>query len=359
VVGRLDPAGRLTELALEKREALLLRAAERARRGLTAEGRAEFAVSVGDERLAITITDAELESAAEDLLRRLREPVVRSLRDCGMAAGELSEIVMVGGATRMPVVRREITRMFGRFPNSSVHPDHAVALGAAIQAGLLARDAALDEVRITDVCPFTLGIDTAERVRGGGLVHGVFSPIIERNTPVPVSRVQTYETLADNQAKVEMTIYQGESRDVSGNVRLGALSVPVPKQRAGEVTVDVRFTYDSSGLLEVDVHVPASGYADTLVIVDEEDRRDRAWIETRRAALAKLKFHPREAAENVALMARAERLYEAFIGEERGYVGRLITLLTGALATQDPRAIADARAEVVQGLDALEGRPVL
>ncbi|MRT33149.1 molecular chaperone HscC, partial [Xylella fastidiosa subsp. multiplex] len=88
---------------------------------------------------------------------------LRSLRDSNIDVRALSEVVLVGGATRMPIVRRAITRMFGRFPNSTVHPDHAVALGAAVQAGLLARDAALDEIRLTDVCPFTLGVNHSER----------------------------------------------------------------------------------------------------------------------------------------------------------------------------------------------------
>ena len=112
-------------------------------------------------------TAAEFEQAAEPLIARLREPVLRSLRDSGIVSEALSEIILVGGATRMPIVRRAVTRMFGRFPDTSVDPDQAVALGAAVQAGLRARDAALEEIRLTDVCPFTLGVDIAEYDRNG------------------------------------------------------------------------------------------------------------------------------------------------------------------------------------------------
>ncbi|TDW62728.1 molecular chaperone HscC [Novosphingobium sp. PhB55] len=352
---RIDPEARLDALPADRREALLKRAAESCRRALTTAPEAEFAVVLGEERLAGTITEAEFESACEPLLRRLREPVVRALRDCAIDASELSEIVLVGGATRMPVIRRAITRLFGRFPNASVHPDHAVALGAAMQAALLGRDAALDEIRITDVCPFTLGVEVAEQDGHGGLQRGLFSPVIERNTPVPVSRVNTYSTLGNNQKTLEFGIYQGEAREVRGNVKLGHIAIPVPPRPAGEVSAEVRFSYDSSGLLEIDVHIPVNGTERNLVIVDEEDRPGRKELDERRAALARLKFHPREDAAHVALMARAERCYEDHIGDVRQAIGHWITLFAGALDTQDPRSIADARAVLAARLDEVEG----
>ncbi|PNU05931.1 Hsp70 family protein [Novosphingobium guangzhouense] len=354
VRGRVDPDGLLDALPEERRSALLKRAAEACRRALSSANEAEFTLTVDETRLSTTVTDSEFETACEPLVRRLRDPVVRALRDSSIEAAELSDVVLVGGATRMPVVRKAITRLFGRFPNSSVHPDHAVALGASIQAGLVGRDAALEEIRITDVCPFTLGVEVAEHDRYGGLQRGLFSPIIERNTPVPVSRVSTYHTMGDGQKQIEFGIYQGEAREVSGNVRLGQLQVPVPPRPAGEVSAEVRFSYDSSGLLEIDVHVPLNGTTRNLVIVDEEDRPDPKEIEKRRAALAKLKFHPREDAANVALIARAERCYEDHVGDLRQAIGHWITEFVGALETQDPRRIADARGFLAERLDELD-----
>ncbi|MFC0202655.1 Hsp70 family protein [Novosphingobium soli] len=351
---RLDPDGLLERLPEDRRQALLKRAAEACRKALSTAGEAEFALTVEDTRLSTAVSEADFEAACEPLVRRLRDPVVRALRDCAIDAAALSDIVLVGGATRMPVVRKAITRLFGRFPNASVHPDHAVALGASIQAGLAGRDAALEEIRITDVCPFTLGVEVAEQDRYGGLQRGLFSPIIERNTPVPVSRVSTYHTMGDGQKQIEFGIYQGEAREVSGNVRLGQLVVPVPPRPAGEVSAEVRFSYDSSGLLEVDVHVPLNGTTRNLVIVDEEDRPKPKELEARRAALARLKFHPREDARHVAIMARAERCYEDHVGELRQLIGGWITEFAGALDTQDPRRIADARDVLVAHLDELD-----
>lgn len=350
----VDPAGKLDHIGAPQREALLFRGAESARRQLSIADTATFAVTVGDERLEAQVSAETLEQACEGLLRRLREPVVRALRDCSFEVSELGEIVLVGGATRMPIVRKAITRMFGRFPNSTVHPDHAVALGAAIQAGLLSRDAALDEIRISDVCPFTLGVDTIERDQAGGFHHGVFSPIIDRNTPVPISRMGNYRTVQDNQKEILFNIYQGEAREVSGNVHLGAIRVPMPRRTAGEASADVRFTYDSSGLLEVDVTVNQTGVTKNLVIVDQSDRPSEKELAARRAELARLKFHPRDEAENIALTARAERMYEDFVGDERRIVGQWITDFAGAIDSQDHRRIAEARQVLIERLDAID-----
>lgn len=351
----VDPEGRLEKLDARQREAILHRAAETTRRQLSVEDKATFAVVIGEDRLTAEVTADMFEAACEDLLRRLREPVARALRDCAFDVAELGDIVLVGGATRMPVVRKAITRMFGRFPNSSVHPDHAVALGAAIQAGLLSRDAALDEIRIADVCPFTLGVDSVERDSRGGMQHGIFSPIIDRNTPVPVSRVSNYRTVQDNQREILFNIYQGEAREVSANIHLGAIKLPVPPRPAGEAGADVRFTYDSSGLLEVDVTVHETGVTRSLVIAGEAETLTDREVAARREVLARLKFHPREDAENVALMARAERIYEDFVGDERRMIGQWITDFAGALDSQDPRRIAEARAVLQQQLEAASG----
>ncbi|MDT0506613.1 molecular chaperone HscC [Novosphingobium sp. MMS21-SN21R] len=357
--GRLDPEGKLAALGQTQADALLGQAAERTKRTLSEAQEAEFAVTVGDERLSALITASEFEAQAEGLIRRLRDPVVRALRDTQIDAASLSEIVLVGGATRMPLVRKAITRLFGRFPNSSVHPDHAVALGAAIQGGLIARDGGLEEIRITDVCPFTLGIETAERTQRGMIQQGLFSPIIDRNTPVPVSRSGVYSTMSDNQKQIEVTIYQGEAREVSGNVRLGALKVPVPPRPEGEVAIDVRFSYDSSGLLEVDVEVPLTGTKHNLVIIDEEDRKAAQDLDARRKVLAALKHHPREQAANQALLARAERCFEEFLGDMRAAIGERTLAFTAALDAQDPRRIADAAAGLAALLDALEAHSPL
>jgi molecular chaperone HscC len=337
----------------------LRQAAEMTRRALSESDSADLRIMAGGTEHSLPVTTDVFELEAADLIKRLRDPVLRSLRDSDIHAETLSDVVLVGGGTRMPIVRKTITRMFGRFPNTTVHPDHAVALGAAVQAGLLGKDAALDEVRLTDVCPFTLGVDTSEYDHMGRLHTGLFSPIIDRNTPIPASRVSSFGTIRDNQTEVEFRIYQGEARLVEGNVLLGNIRVPVPPRPQGQVGVECRFSYDSSGLLEVDVSVPETGITRSAVIVDQDDMMSASELARRQEALAKLKVHPRDEAENAAVMARAQRCYEGFTAERRDHVGRCILAFEAVLAKQDPRLIDEGREILVRQLDELEGERYL
>jgi len=356
VRSRLD----LAEAAGDSRLREIMRAAaERTRRALSAADAAALAFVWEGRAFEVEVTAAEFDQAAEPLIARLREPVLRSLRDSGIVADMLSEVILVGGATRMPVVRRAVTRMFGRFPGLAVDPDRAVALGAAVQAGLRSRDAALDEIRLTDVCPFTLGVDTGEYDRHGRIHNGLFAPIIERNTVIPASRIHSFSTLHDNQQAVEFGIYQGEARHVSANVKLGQIKVPVPPRPAGTVGIDCRFSYDASGLLEVDVSVPETGVTRQLVICDDADAPGAAEIEARRRVLAALKVHPRDDAANAAVLARSARCYESFLGERRDMIGQLILAFETVLERQDPREIELARREIEERLNALEGERYL
>ena len=354
----IDPADALAGGARADRfEAVWRAAAERCRRTLSEAEEALFRIVWDGKEHVATLTAHAFEAAAEPLLHRLRDPVLRSLRDGGLRSDSLSDIVLVGGATRMPIVRRAVTRLFGRFPNASLHPDHAVALGAAVQAGLKARDAALEEVRLTDVCPFTLGVAAADHDTFGNLHHDVFVPIIERNSVVPLSRSHGFQTIVDRQTKIQFQIYQGEARRASDNVLLDTVEVAVPPRPAGEVRADVRFSYDASGLLEVDVTIPIT--QQTFQRVVSEGDGDADTLDARRSALAALKIHPREAAPNAAAMARAERCYESFLGDQRERIGQMIMAFQAVLDRQEPHAIADLRRELEAMLDAMEGERFL
>jgi molecular chaperone HscC len=329
-------------------------AAETARQALTGADHATLAVTLDDQSYRCEIEASEFETQVAGLVSRLRDPVLRALRDSRIRAEELSDIVLVGGATRMPVVRKAITTMFGRFPNHRVHPDQAVALGAAVQAGLLSRDAALDEIRMTDICPYTLGIEEAVFDHQGRMQGTQFSPIIERNTPIPASRSRNYSTIQDNQREVKVRVFQGESRRISEDVELGDIAVSVPPRPAGQVSIDVRFSYDTSGILEVDVSVPITGQSHNLVIVDDPSAMNPEELQRRREALAALKKHPREDEEILLLLNRAERCYEEFIGAQRDHIGERIRNFSEVVDGQDPRAIALAREEFSRALDQIE-----
>jgi molecular chaperone HscC len=326
---------------------------------LSSEPQGHMRVVWNDRPYEVEVTADEFEKAAEGLIERLRAPIIRALQDGQVRADMLDELVLVGGATRMGIVKRAVTKMFGRFPAAHVNPDEAVAIGAAIQAGLKAKDTALKEVVLTDVCPYTLGVNTATRLPSGAIQQGLFAPIIERNTIVPASRERTFATMSDGQRLVKMSVYQGESRKVSDNVSLGEIEIPVPSGKAGEVAVNCRFTYDINGILEVDLHVPSTGERRELVIVDDVDSINPAQLEERRKALAALKVHPRDEQANLAMIARMERCYEQSLGERREMIGHWISQFTAIVEGQNPRAIEDARMKLTKGLDSIEGESFL
>jgi len=333
--------------------------AERTRRELTREPSATMAVTWNMQTFEHSIDTRRFEHLSAPLLDRLREPVLRALRDGGIHADKLSEIVLVGGATRMPIVRSAVARMFGRLPGLGPNPDEAVAIGAGVQAGLKARDAALQEVVMTDVCPYTLGVDVAERRPDGTLRTGMFAPIIERNTVVPTSRFKTFQTLEPRQRSVKFKVYQGEAPRVADNIELGEVQIPVPPQEDGFVHVTVRFTYDINGLLEVDIDVPQTGETRQLVLTGAQSDLDPKELEQRRQMLAALKVHPRDTELNRAALARLERCYEHFLGDQRELITRLLSEFEAVMDNQDPRAIEDMRRQVMKVLDEIEGASYL
>ncbi len=329
--------------------------AERVKRVLSTADQATFAFQHLGSSLSWEVNAQQFEKMCEGLLERLRTPVERALRDARLSATALDEIVLVGGATRMPIVHRMVARLFGRFPNREINPDEAIALGAAVQAGLKARDAALDEVVMTDVCPYTLGVEVAEASAPGINRNGVFLPIIERNTAIPVSRSHTVVPMVDYQAFAAVKIYQGESRNVKDNIPLGQLDVDLPRLPRAEQQVDIRFTYDINGLIEVEATILATGVKAVLVIERTPGGMSAADIARSLADLAKLKIHPRDNAENAAVVARLMRLFEQRLQDERTWVGQQISMFNAVLERQNPREIEKVRVELVRHLDLFEG----
>jgi molecular chaperone HscC len=331
----------------------LRREAERVRKALGQDASAEFVLRHADREWRKTVTQDQLIELYAPLLDRLRAPIERALRDARIRVADLDEILLVGGTTRMPLIRKLAASLFGRFPSISLNPDEVVAHGAAIQAALKARDAALDEVVLTDVCPYTLGIEVS-RSMGKIQESGHYLPIIERNSVVPVSRVKTVNTLQDNQRQVLVRIFQGESRLVKDNIALGELDIAVPAHKAGEVELDVRFTYDSNGILEADVRIPMTGEAHTLVVENNPGVLTPAEIQERLKALEALKIHPREQQVNTHLAARLERLYQEYLGDARELVGMWASQFQQALETQDERQISEVRKRLAEQVDQFE-----
>jgi molecular chaperone HscC len=338
---------------------LLHASATRAMHQLSSAKRATVSIPFQGERLEWAIDEATFHQLSGPLLDRLRTPMERALRDAKVNVSDLDDVVLVGGASRMRIVREMVARLLRRIPSSSIDPDKTIALGAAVQAGLKSRDAALEDVVMTDVCPFTLGTSVSERDKHGHYTSGHYLPIIERNSTVPVSRVKRLSTVRDDQRKVEVDVYQGESPKATDNIRLGELVIPVPPKPAGEVSIDVRFTYDINGLLEIETAVVGTNETRRLVIEDNPGVLSREEIDARFKTLADLKIHPRDREENRALMARAERLYEEHLGNAREEVGRRISEFRQVLETQDIDAANGFRVGFAEWLEQFESDPFM
>ncbi|QYF95842.1 molecular chaperone HscC [Massilia sp. PAMC28688] len=329
--------------------------AERVKRALSESPAATMAFAWEGAEYSWECSEDALARLCEPLMQRLRTPVERALRDATIKASELDSVVLAGGATRMPLVRKLASRMFGRFPMIHLDPDEAIALGAAVQAGLKMRDAALDEVVMTDVAPYSLGIGIARQVGPNQFEGGHFLPIIERNSTVPVSRVENVATIADFQRELSVKVYQGESRLISDNIYLGTLTFPIQSKKAGEVTADVRFTYDVSGVLEAEVTVLPTQEKHKLVITENAGVMTPQEVEKRLTELAALKIHPRDRMENRTLVAQADRLYEQLLGHEREVLAQYVAAFQSTLDKQEPVAERRARESLVQMMRQLEG----
>jgi molecular chaperone HscC len=348
-------AARLPKLR-DDAEALgsLRRAAELAKRGLTSAHEHRMTLVHEGRELCWEVSRAEYEMLAQPLLARLRLPLERAVRDARLSPAQIDHLVLAGGATRMPMIRRMAALLFDRLPVATIDPDEVVARGAAVQAGLVAEDAALSDRVMTDVAPFTLGVESAQGRDGRMLLGGLFSPLIERNTVIPASRAKVFSTLTDYQTDLALKIYQGEARLVKDNIYLGKLLMPLPRDKAGKQGVDVRFTYDTSGLLEVEATVLSNGLKRSLVIENQPGVLDAAEIARRLAKLESLKVNPAEQAENVAVIARAERVYGERLGLEREAVGAQLDAFLLVLNRQDPAEIEQARAHLSTWLDGVD-----
>ncbi|MCD7907902.1 MAG: Hsp70 family protein, partial [Clostridium sp.] len=265
-----------------------------------------------------------------------------SISDAHVKLSDIDEVVLVGGATRMPVVRDFVVKLFHKFPDVSVHPDEAVALGAAIQGAMKSRDREVKEVILTDVCAFTLGVEVVMERREGVYESGHFCPIIERNTVIPASRTERFYTVYNNQDRIKISVYQGESRLTANNLLLGSLEIQVPKNRAGKEAVDVTYTYDINSILEVEVKVISTRSVKKQIIKGQYNTMTDEEIRARMEELSYLKIPPRVQEENRLLLLQGEQCYEESTGALRERIEEAMRAFETALDSRDRDRILEA-----------------
>lgn len=340
------------KLEAEPRE-MLVDLSERLKRGLEDKPQVSARIKLLGEEREFSLNQATFDDVTKKLMERIYRPIDRSLYDANLGPDQIDRVILVGGATRMGSIRSAAAKIFKRLPERNINPDHAIALGAAIQAGLADKHSALDDMVMTDVAPFSMGIESNHH-EGEHVIHGAFAPILERNTILPASRNSFFSTAADNQTKIDVRIYQGESAMARDNILIGEMTVPVPPKPKGQESIEVRFTYDVSGLLAVDVKVLSMDKTLSTVIDNLAGAMSESEKRARLKDMERLKVAPRDQAENTAVLESLKHLFEMLLGADRDYIRSLLGRFEAALDTQDPKKIAAARKEISEIINDIE-----
>lgn len=299
-----------------------------------------------EETFNLTLSEPQLHQIYHELLVRIRHPLEQALRDAKKSASDIDKVILVGGATKSIIIQQLVTKLFKKLPFRHLDPDTVVALGAATQAANRARDESIEELILTDVCPYTLGIAT-HNPHSNDLL---FQPIIERNTTIPTSRIKPFSAMSVEQKIIKIEVYQGDRPFVKDNILVDQFDVQLPK--SDSITqFEIRFSYDINGLLEVDVIFAETQDHHTHTI----DRSPVGLSDDEKTAsrerLKHLKIHPRETLANRTLMARLDEAYAKSSGHERETIQEWIQHFLEALQSQDEQIITKMRRELNEILD--------
>ncbi len=296
----------------------------------------------------LSLTEEQLFEICMPLFTKMKELFLHILEDAGLRVSDLDDLIMVGGSSRLPVVKRFLTELLGKEPVVLGDTDMVVALGAGIYTGIRRRDAEIRDILLTDVCPFTLGVETFRRQ---GEKKGYLLPMIERNSTLPASRRERLVTLYDYQTAVTVKIYQGEEYFARDNIYLGEVTAQVAPKKAGKEWIDVYFTYDINGILHVEI-VNSKGEHNQILLANQT--LGEAELERHKKEIEALMTPPLEQDKNRKLLERASAYYEQSTGARRERLGALIHWFVAGMNSGRLYRIRRAAEEMERQLALLE-----
>ena len=340
----------LQESSLTSEEkAIIYRMSETTKIALSTNPIAVMSVCLNDKEYSLSLDNNALIKIAHESFERLFEPIKKALKDSRLKPTDLEAIVLVGGSCKMPTVASYIEKITGVKPCSDLDPDTAISLGAGVYSGIKTKNQQLKDVVMTDICPFSLGVDCRDMND-----DVVMSFIIDRNSMLPCSQIKSYYAIHQNQTEVEFRIYQGESIIPENNIYLGSMSITCPPTNTNEFIATCRMTYDINGILVIDV-TNKEGVTVSKTLVGNNVKLSEKEIATIKAKLDKLRFSDEVDEESQLLVSRAERVIEETLSYERDFLMNALTIFKLTMNKGNSVEKRKAKEDFKKLLDSLEG----
>ncbi|MBR2820595.1 MAG: Hsp70 family protein [Clostridiales bacterium] len=329
--------------------AIIYRMSETTKIALSTNPLAVMSICLNDQEYSLTLDNNSLIKIAHESFEKLFEPIKKALKDSRLKPNDLEAIVLVGGSCKMPTVASYIEKITGVKPCSDLDPDTAISLGAGVYSGIKTKNQQLKDVVMTDICPFSLGVDCRDMND-----DVVMSFIIDRNSMLPCSQIKSYYAIHQNQTEVEFRIYQGESIIPENNIYLGSMSITCPPTNTNEFIATCRMTYDINGILVIDV-TNKEGVTVSKTLVGNNVKLSEKEIATIKAKLDKLRFSDEVDEESQLLVSRAERVIEETLSYERDFLMNALTIFKLTMNKGNSVEKRKAKEDFKKLLDSLEG----
>ncbi|MDE5698463.1 MAG: Hsp70 family protein [Lachnospiraceae bacterium] len=327
-----------------KERGILKKEAEQVKRDLSEKNEADRTVRIGGTEYVMHMTNQQLIHISADLFRRMTKPLKKVMNDSDMEWDEIDKVILVGGSSKMPVIRQYIKSLTDVPVVVDDSPDESVAVGAGLSAAIKERKGEVKDMILADICPFSLGT---------ALYDGTFSPIIERNDTLPCSRTRYYVTVDNYQTKMNFPIYQGENLIANENLCLGTVTIKdLPRRPKGETGADVTFMYDINGIL--DIRIVSDSQSVHKVIVNKKMGLTEAEVEKRLEELQKMTLHPIEQEENRLLIEKAQRMFQESNALTRQYIAGMLRHFKQTLTYGKGRQIREEYVRFAMYLEAIE-----